>query len=403
MDESHKEMEMNGKKDMRSAASLAFAVLCFCYMIPNYAQYQVSPLGPLVMEQYGLQLSQLSSLFSAPMIPAIFLSLAGGLLLDRFGTKKVIGVGLAVTAAGCAMRIFSASYLPLFVGTMFTGLSACFINAGSGKIVGSLYDAKEVPGKMGMLMAASTAAMTIANFTSAYFTSLSSAFFASTMFACIGLILWFVFAKDPRQNTNEPSSFEPSVRACLQVAMKNRDVWLIAFAMFFIMAANVVIGSFLPTALGARGMSTASGGYVAACYTVGNLLGCLVAPICITKLKSQKKVLVLFSVLAAAGVAFAWTIQQFVLLAAGMLLTGIFLGGTIPTLLAIPVQIPEIGAAYAGTAGGVIGTVQLVGAVLLPSYVMAPAAGSRFSVLFILGGICMAIAAVLSGCIRKID
>lgn len=361
----------NEKTNSKSGAGVAFAVLCLCYMIPNYAQYQISPLGAQIIEQYNLELSQLSSLFSAPMIPAIFLSLAGGLLLDRFGIKSVIGIGLAVTAAGCMMRIFSVSYPPLFLGTMMTGLSACFINAGGGKIVGSLYKAKEIPGKMGLLMAASTAAMTIANFTSSYFPSLLSVFIASSIFACIGLILWILFIKNPNRGAKDRKATEPSISICLKVAVKNRNVRMIAFALFFIMAGNVVIGSFLPTALGERDISTTTSGYIAAAYTIGNFLGCLVAPICISKLKSQKKVLILFGILASVGISFAWMIPQTALLAAGMMLTGMFLGGMIPTLMALPVQFPEIGPVYAGTTGGFIGTIQLLGAVLLPSYLSA--------------------------------
>ncbi|MFR8547144.1 MAG: CynX/NimT family MFS transporter [Lachnospiraceae bacterium] len=387
----------------KATVGLAFIVLCFCYMIPNYAQYQVSPLGSRIVEEYGLQLSQLSLLFSAPMIPAIFLSLLSGLLLDRFGTKSVIGVGLTVTAIGCVIRAFSDSYMLLFVGTMLTGFSACFINAGSGKIVGNLYNHKEVPGKMGILMAASTAAMTIANFTSAYFSSLRNAFIASSIIAFIGLILWFLFQKDTKQENGTSKSSGIEIKDCLKITVKNVDVWLIAFALFFIMAANMIIGSFLPTALGTRSISITISGYIAACYTVGNFLGCLIAPICIAKLRSQKRVLLIFSVVAAIGVAFAWMIPQTVFLAAGMLLTGIFLGGLIPTLLALPVQIPEIGPVYAGTAGGMIGTIQLLGAVLMPSYILIPVSGKNFMVLFGLGGLCMVAAAVLCQCIRRID
>ncbi len=400
----NKVVKMNNEiKNNKSATGLAFAVLCLCYMIPNYAQYQISPWGAQIIEQYNLELSQLSSLFSAPMIPAIFLSLAGGLLLDRFGIKSVIGIGLVVTAAGCIMRIFSTSYFPLFLGTMMTGLSACFINAGGGKIVGSLYEAKEVPGKMGVLMAVSTAAMTIANFTSPYFGSLLNTFLASSLFACVGLILWILFIKSPNRETKDIGVSEPSMSTCLNVAIKNRNVWIIAFALFFIMAGNVVIGSFLPTALGARDISTTVSGYIAAAYTIGNFLGCLTAPICISKLKSQKKVLVLFGIFASIGIAFAWMIPQTALLAAGMLLTGNFLGGMIPTLMALPVQFPEIGPVYAGTTGGFIGTIQLLGAVLLPSYLLAPIASGSFTVLFVLGGICMILAAVFSACIHGID
>lgn len=245
---------MTNTKKQAGIASVSFVILCVCLMVPNYAQYQVSPLGPQVIAEYGMELAQLSSLFSAPMIPAIFFSLIGGILI----------------------------------------------------------------------------------------------------------------------------------------------------ALFFIMAANVAIGSFLPTALGARGVAATTAGTMAAFYTIGNLLGCFAAPAAIGILKSQKKVLFLFAVLAAIGIAGAWMIPNTILLAVALLLTGTFLGGMIPTLMGLPVQFETVGPVYAGTAGGIIGTVQLFGAVVLPSYVLAPIAGGNFVILYILAGACVLISGVLSLCIREI-
>lgn len=390
------------KKSTGNYSVIAFVVLCVCYMAPSYAQYQVSPLGPQILEQYGLELSQLSSLFSAPMIPAIFFSLIGGLLIDRFGYKGVIGVGMVLAALGCVWRIFSGSYMPLFIATLLTGFGACFINAAAGKIVGSLFAPEQVPSKMGMLMAAATGAMTIANLTTAYFPSIKSAFILSAIFAVICVVLWFIFIQQPKVDAATKSETSIGIVDCLKVASRNIGVWLIAFALFFIMAGNVAIGGFLPTALGSRGVAATTAGTMAAFYTIGNLAGCFVAPAAIGILKSQKKVLFIFALLAAVGIAFAWMIPNTILLAIALFLTGTFLGGMIPTLMGLPVQFASIGPVYAGTAGGLIGTVQLLGAVLLPSYVLAPIAGGSFTILYVLAGVCILISGVLSLCIREI-
>ena len=394
---------MTKSKQSRSLAALAFITLCVCYMVPNYAQYQVSPLGPQILEQYNLSLSQLSSLFSAPMIPAIFFSLLGGILIDRFGYRGIVGAGMILTALGCVWRVVSSSYTPLLIATLLTGFSACFISAAGGKIIGTLYSPDLVPSKMGILMAASTGAMTIANLTTAYFPSIQSAFVLSSVFAVVCSVLWFVFIRKPEAASEEGNVPSEGILSCLKVASKCSGIWLIAFALFFIMAANVAIGSFLPTALGSRGISAEMAGTLAALYTVGNLLGCFAAPAAIRKLNSQKKTLLIFALLSAIGVALAWHIDNALLLGIALLLTGTFLGGMIPTLMGLPVQFSAIGPVYAGTAGGIIGTVQLLGAVLLPSYVLAPLANGNFTILYFLAGGCLLLAGGLSLCIRDIS
>lgn len=387
----------------RDLSIIVFIVLCFCYMIPNYAQYQVSPLGPQLMEMYTLELGQLSSLFSAPMIPAIFFSLVGGLLIDKFGPKNVIGIGLIITSAGCIFRIFSYSFASLFVCMMLTGLTACFITAGAGKIIGSLYGTENVPAKMGILMAASTGSMTIANLTTAYFSSIQGAFIFTAAISCTGTVLWFFFIKNPQDKTEEAANPSgPNMKTCLKTVLKERGVWLVSMALFFVMAANVVMGSFLPTALANRGIDAKTAGMMAAFYTLGNLLGCFAAPAAIKLFGSQKITLLLFSILSAIGVIFAWTVPTIPLLAMALMLTGIFLGGTIPNLMGLPVQLPQIGPLYAGTAGGVVGTIQIFGAILIPSHVIAPIAGGNFHTLFFLGGVCMLFTCLLTIMIKNI-
>jgi len=67
-------------------------IACIAMFSPNYAQYQLSPLAPCLMTDLGISNTEFASIFSAPMIPAIFLSLGAGILVDRFGAKKSLGL-----------------------------------------------------------------------------------------------------------------------------------------------------------------------------------------------------------------------------------------------------------------------------------------------------------------------
>lgn len=386
-------------------AGIALFILCFSYFVPNYAQYQVSPLGAAVMEQFGLTTGQLSSLFSAPMIPAIFLSLISGLLIDKIGPRLIIGVGILIAAVGCILRIWAGDFFLLMIATAMTGFAACFINAGGAKILSGFFGPEKVNGKMGILMAASKAGMTVSMFTSARFSTVNNAFFAAAVLAVISVIVWFLFMRNPTASLETEAFTEklPSMKECLQTVCRSKNTWLVSFAMFFIMAANVIFSSFTPTALTIRGIDSITAGNLGAFITIGNFLGCFAAPFCIRRLRSQKKVLVLFGILAAIGVAFAWKTPTTILLAAALLFTGMFIGGMIPSLMALPVQFSDIGPVYARTAGGVIGTIQVLGAVLVPSYVIAPIAGDSYLLLYLLGGLCMVTAGILAALIKDIS
>ena len=98
------------RKKKGSYGKIVVIILFTALVLGNYFQYQLSPLGPVLMEDMGLSSSQFSSVFSSPMIPAIFLGIIAGMLSDKYGVKRVAAIGLAVTALGLCLRPFAAGY-----------------------------------------------------------------------------------------------------------------------------------------------------------------------------------------------------------------------------------------------------------------------------------------------------
>ncbi len=56
----------------------------------------------------------------------------------------------------------------------------------------------------------------------------------------------------------------------------------------------------------------------------------------------------------------------------------------------------EIGLRYASTAGGVVATMELLGAVVLPTYVVIPLCGGSYTAFFVAGGILLLCSALCS-------
>lgn len=119
----------------RPGAARALAIACIANFVPNFAQYRTSPYAVELMDALGVGRSEFFLLFTAPMIPAIFLSVVGGLLIDRIGPKRVIATALIVTTLGCGMHVMATSYPVMLLGTAMTGLAAGFLMSGAGKIL----------------------------------------------------------------------------------------------------------------------------------------------------------------------------------------------------------------------------------------------------------------------------
>jgi MFS family permease len=377
-------------------ARMALAAILIGYVAPSYAQYQLSPLGPSLMEGLGITASQFSSLFTAPMLPAILFSLVAGILVDKANPRLVLGTTFVISTIGALLNLIGFSYGMLFLGFALTGVVGAFLNSCGAKLLGGWYAPEEVPQKLGLGFAFSTLGMTVALATTAYFPDRHAAFAMALAVYVVALVCWFALYHNPvpsGDSTSKGHAARPGLSQLLKRVMGNAGVWLCGLSLFCIMAANVVMGSLMPTALATRGIDSTAAGYYTSAYTIGSLVACIVAPR-VAKRWGTKRTVAVLSLAAAVLVAIGWKAPAGAPLMASMFGAGMFVGGNMPLLMSVPITLDGIGPELAGTAGGLVATVELIGAVLLPSHVLIPLAGDDLGMVFVLAGVCMVIACV---------
>ena len=387
------------KKQSERRALVALACTVLLLFVPNYAQYQLSPLAYLVMPAFELDSAQFSMLFSAAMIPGILLSMVAGLLCDRFGAKRVVGIAGAVSVVALVARVFASDFGTLFACMALAGVLATFLNANIAKIMGSWFPPDKVGLAVGIGLAGATLSMAVGMGTSALFSSLEAVFTFTAVIAVAALAIWWLLFKDGPRST-QPASLsdgsatpktQPSLVDCLKVVLKSRNVWLVGVALGMDMAATMCILTFLPQVLqSTRGFDPTVAGALSSVVTFGNLAGSIFAPLIYARVGRFKMMVTMLAAMAAAGTAFAWQLPEGPVMLACFFLTGFSLGGLLAMLVSAIVLLPEIGPVYAGTAGGVGATLQLLDAVVIPSYVLAPILGTNYPVFYgIAGALCL--------------
>lgn len=398
--------ERNSQKSVARYGYIVLALLCIGITMPNFAQYQLTGFGKEAIAKFlGRELSdsQFSLVNMAPLIPGIFLSLISGLLVDRFGPRKVITTGVVLSAIGVVLRVSLDSYGTILASMILMGVCATFLNANSPKVLGTWFAPGKASVLLGVFLAIANVSMALGTGIVAVFDTVHSAFVCAAIVAVIVAVLWILFMRD---NKHAPAGMEeaaaveegekPSVIACIKVCAKSTGVWKAAFCMMCICTATVGATQFLPTALLSRGVSQDTASLCGMCITIGATIGCLVSPTLSTKLKQPKKWMFFGGIIAAIGTSFAWRITSIPIMVICLVITGFLTSGFSPIVNALPLSLKEIGPKYAGTAGGFIATVQLLGNVILPTYVICNIVGNNnYNGMFICFGALMLIFSVL--------
>ncbi len=159
-----------------------------------------------------------------------------------------------------------------------------------------------------------------------------------------------------------------------------------------VLGSTATLSTFMPVALQTMyGIDLKVCGTIASMLTLGNCIGSITGPIVFSKIKNVKVFVSGAAVLSFAGIIMCWRFPSIFVLYILVLYTGIMLGASMPIFLSAPVLLEGLGTKYAGSAAGVISTLQLLGAVLIPTYILTPIAGENYSLLFMLASICMVI------------
>ena len=351
-----------GDEQGRASSGYRWLILlltCSLCFLGNYMQYQVAAYATVIMPQMNIDPVGFSSLFLAPMLAAVFFSLPFGSLGDRLGPKVVILGGFCVSLVGGAIRIFNLSNYPAQLVSMFCiGVGMAALTANNAKTLG-LWFADKTDVAMGIYYAATCFGIAAAQASSAFMPSVLMGYTAAEGLLVVLTIFWGIFGKNVQHDSLIPDGVERD--QALLTAFRSRNVWLCAICAAFSLAATTAFSGVLPQAL-----ELVRGAELAALTTAAGIVGCLIAPILYGKCRLTRPYLVIVGLLGSISIAAAWFASGLKSMGALLAVCGIVTSMMGPVVQALPVSFAEIGTRYAGSAGGIMAEVSLLGSCMLP-------------------------------------
>lgn len=385
--------------DDLTASRRRWAILVVAVLVTTigmFNQLAVSALGPQVTELLGVSSAQLASVMTAPLLGGVIFGLIAGGLTDRYGVKKVVTVAFLGSLVGAGLRIVADTYVLFFVAMFLIGLSATVLNSCIAKLLGGWFSANRVGTAMGIYMMGGSLGAALALATVARFPSTLSVWVSGAVLIALAFVLWLVIVKEPPSAPGQESPAAQSLGSALAVAARNPHVWLLGLGMALFLGSQLTFSSFLPTALNAdKGVNLATAGVYAAVFTIGALIGSLVVPPIAAIGGRNKPVIVIAALLSAASMVLAWMTAPSPVIVVFLFLAGAPLGGIAALLMAAPALLASVTPASVGSAGGLISTLQMAGGFIIPTFVVAPIAGTNYTLLLTLAAVCAGLISVV--------
>ena len=341
---------------------LAVCLICF---MANYMQYQISAWGVEVMDINNIDVAGLTSMMLLPMMAGVVLSIPAGGLADRYGVKNVVTVGLCVAVIGGFIRTFMIGNYPVQMCAMFMlGFGIACLNANMTKIFGVWFK-QQTSLAVGLYYASSCLAIVLAQACSTMFGTMYMSFLVAAIALAIVTILWVLLMRNVPEGEMLPPA-EP-VTKYLGVAIRNKNVWLIALAYGITLGTTTQFCSILPSALElGMGVEMQTAGSMASVITIGSFLACFAAPAWVMWRGKNKPFLIWSTIVGAAIMIVNWFVPLGPAMWTVLVLNGFFSALSGPVIEAMIPMLPGIGTKYAGSAGGLNTTIGVLISYFLP-------------------------------------
>jgi MFS family permease len=328
----------------------------------------IAPLSSEINQDIGLSLTQVGAVLAFFTLASPIFSPIGGVLADKYGSRAIFSLaGLLIAVSGAA-RYFVTDGNQLIALMFVAGAGFACFGPVVPKALSSVFSAKEFGKANGIVFSAFWVGSTLAFALSA--SVLSPAVGGWRMLTVISGVLsgvmalcWALFYRDDsallsarEQSAGDLSGDVSSAEEATGTSgsfgqvIKNRDILRLSFFYAFCIAALFTILSLLPRVLEDRGLDHP--GTLAALMTgtmvAFNILGGMISDRVGRKL-----------VLVTSAITFGLCIPALLALSGWplfvvLIIAGAAAGPIIPVTTAMPVEMPAIGPALAGTALGIL-------------------------------------------------
>lgn len=354
----------NSRWYILTLAALTFTFACAMPMICMTVLFKE------ISEDLGLSLVEMGMVWGIPTMAALFVVLIGGMLADRYGARRVIGIACLMAGLAGAMRGLSGDFISLAVTTFIFGLFFWVIPASILKTIATWFYGRKFVIANGVVAAGMGVGFTVGSMISATVLSPLLGGWENVLFLygaisiIIGL-LWFITVREPERLGSAGSEGGVPFRQSISRVFRNKSIWLIGLTLLGYTACIQGMTGYFPTYLRNLGWTAAGADGTLAIFTGVSTLGVIPLVLLAQRFSLRKAIIFPILFITAVGVALLPLVGSAMVWVL-MGLVGFARDGFMAICLTMGMETKGIGVVYAGTAVGLIQTILNLGSSIAP-------------------------------------
>jgi len=238
-------------------------------------QFKVPPLVPVLMDAFGIGLSQAGLLMSVFAATGVILALPAGLILRRLGVRATGVVAVGLVAAGAGWGALAQDFVPLLAGRVVEGAGLTLIAVAGPAAIAPWFRREHRGAPMGVWATwVPLGNVVMYNLAPALATSTGwrAVWWTGAGFALIALVLYGRLLRPSPARAGDdglpPTESSQEAVPGLMASLANRSIWLLGLQFAILNVVLIGLYTYLPAFLaGERGYSLAGAAFVVSLST----------------------------------------------------------------------------------------------------------------------------------------
>lgn len=339
---------------------LVLAVAFVVSVAAVMAQFAAPPLMPVLMDQFGIGITEASSLMSIFSITGLLLALPAGLVLQRFGPLVTGAVAMLSVIAGSVLAATTTEYAVLLLSRAVQGVGVGLIGVTAPAVVAAAFppERRGLPmGVWAMWVPVGGLLMYLVAPTLAAAYGWAAVWWLAAAVAAVGLVAYaVVLRRAGMTGAGQGSGSSAEAVTELRTGLGGRDVWLLSLSFALFATAASAPNTFTTTFLAEeRGLDLTTASLLAGLVLAGAAIGSILGGTVSDRIGSRRRVIVGGLILFAGLLALPF-LADGALIPVSLLCLGLAMGAVPAAVFAsAPEVVPNPHLTGAGMAGIMLG------------------------------------------------
>ncbi|MFC2078834.1 CynX/NimT family MFS transporter [Candidatus Bipolaricaulota bacterium] len=324
-----------------------------------------------IADDLHLSLVQIGAIWGLVSFAGLFTGLAGGMLGDRFGTKRTIAVACLALGLFGAARGLSNSLVAMSVTVFLSGLASAMIPVNLHKACAYWFSGKRLGLANAVISGGMALGFMVGSLISATVLSPWLGGWRGVLYFYGGIsvllsVPWFLapLSQEEQRHLDDHHS-APSFRHTLAHVIRLRDVWILGVGLLGVGGGVQGLLGYLPLYLRQIGWTATRADAALSGFHAISLLAVVPLAGLAGRLISRKHFLVVAALATACGIGLL-SIVGGAAIWIGVLVAGAVRDGYMAVFMTTAIEAEGVGAAYAGTALGLTLTLARIGGLIAP-------------------------------------